>query len=106
MFAWIFHRVSGVLLILLLLLQVFTGYFQANPTVSEDVQESAFELHKQVYLNSFLVFLFIFHSLYGIRTILMDLGVRKEKLLFWAFTGLGLLLFAAFVAIFLPLVKA
>lgn len=105
MFVWIFHRVSGVLLIFLISVQLFTGFFQASPSNSELVKRFA-DLHKHTALNCLLVFLVIFHAIYGVRTILMDLGVRREKLLFWAGTLLGLALFAVFLALYLTLVAA
>ena len=51
-----------------------------------------------------MVFLFIFHSLYGIRTILMDMGVCREKLLFWGANVLGLVMFTVFLLLYLNLV--
>ncbi len=51
-----------------------------------------------------MVFLFIFHSLYGVRTILMDLGLGREKLLFWCANVLGLVIFAVFLLVYLNLV--
>jgi succinate dehydrogenase/fumarate reductase cytochrome b subunit len=53
-----------------------------------------------------MVFLFVFHALYGVRTILIDAGLKREKLLFWVCTILGLVLFAAFLVVFLTLVRA
>ena len=63
------------------------------------------DLHKHNLINCTLVFLFVFHSLYGIRTILLDLGVRAEKLLFWACNVLGSVLFAVFLILFFTLVR-
>ena len=105
MFVWIFHRISGILLIFLLSFQLLTGFFQASSSNAPLVKTMA-ELHKHTALNCLLVLLVIFHALYGIRTILMDLGLKREKLLFWVCTMAGLVLFAVFVALFLTLVAA
>lgn len=103
MFVWIFHRISGVLLIFLLGVQLFTGFFQASDSNSDLVRTFA-DLHNHTALNSLLVFLVIFHALYGVRTILMDLGVKREKFLFWAFTAVGLVSYAVFLILFITFV--
>jgi len=104
-FVWVFHRISGLLLILFLAIQIFTGVYQSgNP--SGDLFGTFQDLHKHTWLNCLLVFLVIFHALYGIRTILMDLGVCREKMLFWACTGVGSVLYAVFLILFLKLVAA
>ena len=104
-FVWIFHRISGILLIFLLSLQLVSGFFQASSSNAELARTMA-GLHNHTVLNCLTVFLLILHALYGIRTILIDLGVKAEKLLFWICTGLGLVLFAVFVVLFLTLVAA
>jgi succinate dehydrogenase/fumarate reductase cytochrome b subunit len=58
-------------------------------------------LHENRTLDLLLLFLFIFHALYGLRLFLIDLGMMKqEKILFWVFTiasmGLFLLSYAMF----------
>ncbi len=103
MFVWVFHRVSGLLLILLLSIQLTTGFFQASTSNSELVATMA-GLHKHGVLNCLMVFLFVYHSLYGIRTILMDLGLGREKLLFWCANALGLAIFVAFLVLYVKLV--
>ena len=103
MFVWVFHRISGLLLIFLLSLQLFTGFFQASSSSSDLVVTMA-SLHKHAVLNCLMVFLFVFHSLYGIRTILMDLGLGREKLLFWCSNVLGLVIYAVFLVLYAKLV--
>jgi succinate dehydrogenase hydrophobic anchor subunit len=73
-----------------------TGFLQTGSWNAEAVKASA-ALHKHALLTSLLVFLVIFHSSYGVRTILLDLGLRREKLLFWVCTVGGALLFVAFL---------
>jgi succinate dehydrogenase cytochrome b556 subunit len=103
-FVWVFHRVSGVLLIFLLSLQLFTGFFQASSSNAELVKTIA-DLHKHAAVNCLSVFLITFHALYGIRTILIDLGVKREKLLFWGCTVFGSALFAVFLVLFFTVVQ-
>jgi succinate dehydrogenase/fumarate reductase cytochrome b subunit len=95
-FVWIFHRVSGILLIFLLAFQVVTGLLQAGASSTEFVKGMA-DLHRYFPLNVLMVFCLIFHGLYGVRTIVLDLGATREKLVFWICTLLGVALFAAFV---------
>ncbi len=96
MFVWMFHRISGLLLIVLLFFQLVTGFHQASSSNAESVKVVA-ALHKHELLVSLLVFLVIYHGLYGLRTILLDLGLKREKLLFWLCTAGGLILFLAFL---------
>jgi succinate dehydrogenase/fumarate reductase cytochrome b subunit len=93
---WVFHRVSGVLLIFLLALQLVTGFGEASVSNAEWVRSLA-ALHRHAALNCLLVFLVLFHAAYGIRTIVMDLGLRREKLLFWICTLAAAALFAFFL---------
>ena len=99
MFVWVFHRISGLLLIVLVGSQILTGFSQG--TISEsDYAQMAAKLHNHPLIICVLVFLFIFHSLYGVRTILMDVGLRREKAIFWGATLLGIVLFSGFLVFY------
>jgi succinate dehydrogenase cytochrome b556 subunit len=98
-FVWIFHRISGVLLIFLLVFQFSTGFLQAGSTQPESLKIAA-ALHRNPTLNCLLVFLVIFHGLYGLRTILLDLGLKRDRLLFWGCTVLGTVGFGAFLVFY------
>jgi succinate dehydrogenase/fumarate reductase cytochrome b subunit len=84
-------------------LQIVSGFCQTAVSGSSAVRAVA-ELHKQPVLNGLLVFLFIFHSLYGVRTILMDIGFRREKTLFWVSTTVGTVAFAAFCVYYVAVI--
>jgi succinate dehydrogenase/fumarate reductase cytochrome b subunit len=99
MFVWVFHRVSGVALIGLLAFQLFTGFFQASSSNSAAVQAIA-ALHRHAAMNCLLVFFVTFHALYGVRTMLLDVGLKCERLLFWTCTGFGSLLFVGFLILY------
>ncbi len=79
MFIWLFHRISGVCLIVLFGIKILTSYFLFNQDKKPDW---ALSLHRQPVVDVLIVVLFTFHSIYGIRTIVMDLGYRNEKRLF------------------------
>jgi succinate dehydrogenase/fumarate reductase cytochrome b subunit len=97
MFVWIVHRVTGLLLIALLALKFVTSFFLMTKGQKPDW---ALLLHTNPLTDSFLIVAGVYHAFYGLRTVVLDLGVRKEKLLFWIFSGLGTLVAAALLIIY------
>ena len=89
MFIWLFHRISGLALILLIGVKIISGYALTGNIALANTD--AWHINKTI--DVLILFLFIFHSLYGIRTIIIDLGVRQERLLFWSFNIIALVLF-------------
>lgn len=81
MFIWLFHRISGVSLIVLFGIKILTSYFLFT---KDNKPDWALSLHRQPVVDVLILILFTFHSIYGIRTIIMDLGYRNEKRLFLA----------------------
>jgi succinate dehydrogenase cytochrome b556 subunit len=94
MFIWLFHRLSGVALIVLIGLKVLTSYFLFTKDKKPDW---ALSLHRQPALDVILLILFAFHSVYGIRTIIMDFGYRNEKRLFWLSNLIASIISAALI---------
>jgi succinate dehydrogenase/fumarate reductase cytochrome b subunit len=80
MFIWLFHRISGAALIILIGIKILTSFFLFTKDTKPDW---ALSLHRQPVLDILILVLFTFHSIYGIRTIVMDFGYRGEKQLFW-----------------------
>lgn len=93
MFIWIFHRITGVLLIFLIALKMISG-FGLTGRISVPVRVSGlhFGLPVSKAIDILLIVFATFHALYGIRTILVDLGIKREKALFWGFSGAGALI--------------
>jgi succinate dehydrogenase cytochrome b556 subunit len=81
MFIWLFHRISGVTLIVLFGIKILTSFFLFTKDKKPDW---ALSLHRNPILDVLILILFTFHSLYGLRTVAIDLGYRKEKQLFLA----------------------
>jgi succinate dehydrogenase/fumarate reductase cytochrome b subunit len=98
MFVWVFHRVSGLLLIFLLGVKFFTSFFLMTKDQKPDW---ALVLHTNPFIDTILIVSVVFHAFYGLRTVIMDLGARKEKVLFWVFTVLGVLFSAALIVVYL-----
>lgn len=97
MFIWFFHRISGVCLIVLIGIKVLTGHFLFSKDTRPDW---ALSLHRQPVLDTLLLVLFTFHSIYGIRTVLLDLGYKKERVLFWASNIIATIISAALIIIY------
>lgn len=97
MFVWLFHRITGLILIVTLSLKIFTSFFLMTKNQKPDW---ALVLHTNPLIDSLLIVSVIFHALYGLRTVIIDLGVRKEKLLFWVFTSVGIVLSAGLLVVY------
>jgi len=88
MFVWVFHRISGLILIVLMGFKIYSGFGTVG-RLGEDMMPYWTQLHNNLGVDLVAVFLFIYHSLYGLRTCLVDLGVKKEKELFWGLSAVG-----------------
>ena len=97
MFVWIFHRVSGLLLVLLLGIKFLTSFFLMTQQQKPDW---ALVLHTNAFSDTLLIVLVVTHALYGLRTILIDLGLKNEKRLFWIFSVLGFVLSATLLVVY------
>jgi len=97
MFVWVFHRISGLLLILLLGIKFLTSFFLMT---KEQKPDWALVLHTNPFIDTLLIISVVFHAFYGLRTVAMDLGLRKEKLLFWVSTLLSLVLSTLLLALY------
>jgi len=97
MFVWVFHRVTGLLLIGFLTVKFLTSFFLMTKAQKPDW---ALLLHTNPLIDVVLIISVVYHALYGLRTVIIDLGVRKEKLLFWIFTVLGTLITAGLLVLY------
>ncbi|OPY75475.1 MAG: Succinate dehydrogenase/Fumarate reductase transmembrane subunit [Syntrophorhabdus sp. PtaU1.Bin050] len=98
MFIWLFHRISGVALIVLIGIKILTSFFLLARDKKPDW---ALSLHRQPVLDVMILVLFTFHSIYGLRTIIIDLGCRREKSLFWWSNAVAALISGALVYTYL-----
>ena len=97
MFIWVFHRISGLLLILLLSVKFLTSFFLMTKQQKPDW---SLVLHTNPFLDTLLIITVVFHAFYGLRTVIIDLGLRKEKLLFWVFTLLSIAVSAGLLLLY------
>ena len=85
MFVWLFHRISGIALLALMTIKVATGLATAG-RMGPHAQNTLGLWHQAKALDIPLLFFLLYHGFYGLRTMLLDVGVGREKTLFWATT--------------------
>ncbi len=98
MFIWLFHRISGVSLIILFGIKILTSFFLFTKDKKPDW---ALSLHRQPIVDVLILLLFTFHSIYGLRTIAIDLGYKQEKKLFWISNLVAAIISALLIYIYL-----
>ncbi|MBE3574985.1 MAG: succinate dehydrogenase, cytochrome b556 subunit [Firmicutes bacterium] len=104
MWAWLFHRISGLALVFYLFLHLMVlSSATAGPAAFDRAME---ELHSPLFLALDLLLLLavLYHGLNGIRVVLFDLGlgVRRQAALFWMVMVLTALVLLAAVAVTWP----
>ena len=99
MWSWVLHRITGVAIFFFLLVHVLdTSLVRIDPEAFNDVMAT----YKTVIIGFGelgLVAAILYHSLNGVRIILIDFwrkGAKYQNLMFWVVIGLALLLFAGF----------
>jgi succinate dehydrogenase/fumarate reductase cytochrome b subunit len=83
-----------------MVIKIITGYGILGHLGYENI-EPLRKFHRNPFVEVPLFLLFIYHAMYGLRTALIDLGFRREKLLFWVSNILGFVFFIVVVYIFL-----
>jgi succinate dehydrogenase / fumarate reductase cytochrome b subunit len=99
MWSWVLHRITGVAIFFFLLVHVLdTSLVRIDPEAFNAVMET----YKTVIIGIGelgLVAAILYHSLNGVRIILIDFwrkGAKYQNVMFWVVIGLALLLFAGF----------
>ncbi|MBN1895315.1 hypothetical protein JW906_12510 [bacterium] len=92
-FIRVFHRWSGIILILLVGAKILSGFSLAG-SVSLFSERLASQLHFSRWVDIPLLFGFLFHAVYGIVKI-ASARMSRKALFFWIMSVLGLLLFIA-----------
>lgn len=102
MWAWVGHRLTGILLVAYVFLHLF---FLSQASLSHESFDQLMERMSQplfVFLDFLLVCAVIFHAMNGLRVVLFDMGIgiRKQKLVFWIMMAIAaVLVLAGFWAI-------
>ncbi|GGC83681.1 hypothetical protein GCM10007216_12880 [Thalassobacillus devorans] len=85
--AWLVQRITALILLFLLPLKIYSGYAMIGKLPGAGTISF---LHLNAVVDAFLIFALIFHALYGVRVILIDIGVVQDnRQVFQAFTIIG-----------------
>jgi succinate dehydrogenase / fumarate reductase cytochrome b subunit len=100
MWAWLFFRISGLILVFYLgahIIIISLGQFGADGETLNSIMKT-FDHPVLVLLDLALVVAVLYHALNGVRIILMDfgIGVHRHKILFWSAMAVVVICFAFF----------
>ena len=88
MTTWLIHRISGLIMIGLFTLKFVTAFY----LLPDDKPSWAVFLHRHPAVDISLIFLICHHTCFGLKTILFEIGYRKEKHLVYGATAVALTL--------------
>ena len=88
MITWLIHRISGLIMIGLFALKFVTAFY----LLPDEKPSWAVFLHRHPAVDISLIFLMCHHTCFGLKTMLFELGCRKEKWLTYGATAVALVL--------------
>ncbi len=88
MTTWLIHRISGLIMIGLFALKFVTAFY----LLPDDKPSWAVFLHRHPAVDISLIFLISHHTCFGLKTILFEIGFRKEKWLVYSAAAVALFL--------------
>src|SRR5215203_6269745 len=93
--AWLAQRVSAIGLFLLIPIKIYTGWAAKGKV--PDILDSGRKVHLNSTLDILLLLFFLLHGFYGLRVILIDVGVIREDSYFWRTLAVACAIFAGAV---------
>jgi succinate dehydrogenase hydrophobic anchor subunit len=96
--AWLLQRISAIGLFLVIPVKIYTGW-AARGKVPDlpDWLGSGRKVHLNATIDILLLFFFLLHAFYGLRVILIDVGLIREDKFFWRTLALSAGIFLAVV---------
>lgn len=92
--AWLIQRISAICLFVLIPVKIYTGWASKGRVPDlPDRFGSAKHVHLNSGIDSLLLLFFLLHGFYGLRVILIDLGVIRADSFFWRTLTLAFLIF-------------
>jgi succinate dehydrogenase hydrophobic anchor subunit len=82
--AWLIQRISAIGLFLLIPVKIYTGWAARGKV--PDLPEAlgpARRIHFNAAIDILLLLFFLLHGFYGLRVILIDVGVIRAERFFW-----------------------
>jgi len=95
--AWLLQRISAVCLFLLIPIKIYSGWAARDKVPYPDFLISSKKIHFNSTIDIALLLFFLLHGFYGLRVILIDLGLIREDTFFWRTLSLSLGIFIALV---------
>jgi succinate dehydrogenase hydrophobic anchor subunit len=81
--AWLVQRFSAIGLFLLIPVKIYSGWAAKDKVPYPDFLPSPKSVHYSSLIDGTLLLFFLIHGFYGLRVILMDIGVIREESFFW-----------------------
>ncbi len=95
--AWLAQRISAVCLFVLIPIKIYSGWARKIDLPFPETFGTPAKVHTNSAIDIALLFFFLIHAFYGLRVILIDVGIIKEDRWFWRTLVLALAIFGFMV---------